>query len=374
MPRAEGYTGHALKRFFRQRASRRWFAVLLALYLMALCADFLAPYGVTSAREPDKYHPPNLQWVDRDGRAHLAPFVQRTVAAFDEFQRRVYSFRDDECFPIEFFVRGNRYRFLGIWESDLHLFGIRGQSENAPRVYLFGATVDGRDLFSLILHGSRISLTIGLVGVAISFAIGLLVGGFSGYLGGKVDAVVQRVIESIMVLPAFYVILAIRYGFGDLAITTEEVAMSSVHVFFIVVVILSSIYWAGLARVIRGQVLSLRERDFVLAARALGVSRSRIVCRHVLPHTFTYAIVAATLAIPGFILMESALSMLGLGIHDPEVSWGNLLADATSLGALRERPWTLLPGVFITVAVTAFNFLGDGLRDALDPEAIERRP
>ena len=231
------------------------------------------------------------------------------------------------------------------------------------------ATSDGRDLFSLILFGARISLTIGLVGVLISFAIGLLVGGLSGYAGGRVDAVLQRVLETIMILPGFYVILAIRYAFGDLAITQEEGALGSTQVFFLVVVILSSIYWAGLARVIRGQVLSIRERDFVIAARALGARGTRILLRHILPHTFAYAIVAATLAIPGFILMESALSMLGLGIQYPQVSWGTLLAEAMSLSALRERPYTLLPGLFITVAVTAFGAFGDGLRDTLDPES-----
>ncbi|MEW6744674.1 MAG: ABC transporter permease [Planctomycetota bacterium] len=359
----------ALARFERNRVARRAAFTLLILYAVALLAEFVAPYTLDSRWAADKHHPPNLHWIDAAGRAHLWPFVQKSAEYLDEHNRRQRYVAEGARYPLRLLVRGERYRLLGLIPSDIHLFGVASSAEGSPRVYLLGAMADGRDLFSALVHGSRISLTVGLIGVAFSFAIGLLVGGFSGYVGGKVDLLVQRLIESIMILPGFYVILAIQYAFGDLALTAEEERLSSTQVFLLVVVVLSFIYWAGLARVIRGQVLSIRARDHVVAARALGVPGWGLVLRHVLPHTMSYAIVAGTLAIPGFILMESALSMLGLGIKAPQVSWGNLLADAMSLGALRERPWSLAPGLLITIAVTAFNFVGDGLRDALDPES-----
>lgn len=240
--------------------------------------------------------------------------------------------------------------------------------DGGPRFLLLGATAEGRDLFSCLLHGARVSISIGLPGIAISLVIGLAVGASSGHLGGRSDAFVQRFLEALMLLSGFYVILGLDHALGDRALTATEGPPDALRTFLPVVAVISAIQWAGLARVVRGQVLARRERDFVLAARALGLPTWRIAVRHVLPHTCSYAIVAACLALPGFLLMESALSMLGLGIRAPQVSWGNLLASATDLAALRQRPLSSAPDFAIALAVSAFHLVGDGLRDALDPE------
>jgi peptide/nickel transport system permease protein len=284
----------------------------------------------------------------------------------DPSGRRRYAPEPGASFPLRFLVRGEPYRVLGLFQLDWHLFGVRAEDRPGapvPQVHLLGADYRGRDIFARLVHGARISLTIGVLGMLISLTIGLLVGGVSGYLGGLTDNVIQRFCELLMLLPGFYVLLAIR---GVLPDTSQ---WSSRRIYTTVVVIVSSIYWAGLARAIRGQVLSLREREFVAAARALGLSRRRLIVRHLLPNTMSYAVVAATLGIPGYILMESALSMLGLGIQEPEASWGNMLADAMGISQIAEHPWVLAPGVMLCVAITSFNVLGDGLRDAFDPKA-----
>jgi peptide/nickel transport system permease protein len=258
--------------------------------------------------------------------------------------------------PIEFFVRGDPYNFLGFFPTTLHLFGTKGDA----RLYLFGADSRGRDLFSRILYGGRITLSIGLVGVAISLIIGLIVGGISGYFGGWIDSAVQRLIEMIMMIPAFFLLLALRAAFPP--------EWSSVKVYFFIVIIMSLIGWAGMARVIRGMALSLREKDFVQASRALGASHWKIILFHIIPNTASYFIVAATVNIPGYILGEASLSLLGLGIQDPHASWGTLLQDAMSVTQIRFHPWILIPGVFIFLAIMSFNLVGDTLRDWFDPE------
>ena len=230
--------------------------------------------------------------------------------------------------------------------------------------HVLGTDGLGRDLFSRIIYGGRISLTIGLVGVAISFTLGTLVGSFVGYVGGWIDNLTMRLVEVEMSLPSFYFLLALA--------AVIPTWISSAMRFLLIVAIMSLISWAGFARIIRGMVSSLREGEYVIAARALGASRWRIVTRHLIPGTFSYTIVAATLAIPGFILGESALSLLGLGIQEPGASWGNLLAEAQNVQNLTKYPWILIPGVFIFATIMAFNFLGDFLRDRLDPRAAQR--
>ena len=244
---------------------------------------------------------------------------------------------------------------MGLFDADRCLFGV----DKPARIYLWGADIRGRDIFSRIIYGSRISSTIGLIGVSISFFIGLMIGGISGFYGGKVDNFLMRLTEMIMMIPGFYLMLVLRERFST--------NLNSAQIYLMIVFIFAFIGWAGLARVIRGMSMSLREREYVLAARALGISNIKIIVRHILPHCTSYAIVAAALSIPSYILGEATLSLLGLGIQDPIPSWGNMLSEALGIVQIGFYPWILLPGVFIFIMVMSFNLLGDGLRDALDP-------
>lgn len=337
--------------------------VLIGLYLVTIFADFLAPYHYDDQRRDHAYHPPlGLHFFDRQGRASLRPFVYRTSYRFNKFYERVYQEDRSQKYYLRFFVHGHRYRLLGLIPTDRHLFGV----DPPGRIYLLGADHVGRDVLSRIIYGSRVSMTIGLVGTSVSLVIGLLIGGLSGYYGGAVDLLLQRLCEMIMLIPGFYVLMILY--------TTLPAGLSSTQVYFAVVLILAFIGWAGLARVIRGMVLSIARSDFVTAAVAQGLPTWRIVVRHVVPNTLSYAIVAASLSIPAYILGESGLSLIGMGIQDPVPSWGNMLQKATSVSELTRHPWILWPGVFIFVAVMAFNFFGDGLRDAFDPRSTGVRP
>jgi peptide/nickel transport system permease protein len=337
-------------------------AVLLgALYLMAIGAPFLAPYPADEIDRERFYHPPmRLHFRDAAGHASLWPHVWPTrLADFGDFR---YVEDPSGARPLRLFVHGARYHWLGLVPADLHLFGV------APpgRVYLFGTDPAGRDVLSRLLYGAQISLSIGLVGIAISFALGLLLGGLAGYFGGWVDAGTMRVTELLLSIPALYLLIALRGLF--------PYDLPSPQVYLGIVVILAFIGWATLARVIRGMVLSIRRTDYVVAAEALGLSPLRIIVRHVLPNTLSFVIVAATIAVPGYILGEVVLSFLGLGVQEPAASWGNMLAEARSVRVLTSFPWMLAaPGIAIFLTVLAFNVLGDGLRDVLDPRQAGRR-
>ena len=331
--------------------------MLILLYFAAILADFISPYHYDNEARARSYNPPTrLHFVDERGNLQLRPFVYNYSSKFDEFYRRRYTIDKSKRYPLKFFVRADRYKLLGLFPVNLHLFGV----EAPARIYLLGADSRGRDLFSRILYGSRVSLSIGLVGVAISFIIGATLGGISGYFGGKIDNIIMRLCEMVMMIPGFYLMLALRAAFPP--------QLSSVQVYLLIVIIMSFIGWAGLARVVRGMAISIREKEFVLASRAQGVRPFFIVIRHLLPNTLSYTIVALSLSIPGYILGESALSLLGLGIQDPHASWGNLLSEAMGVAQIKFHPWILIPGIFIFVTVMAFNFLGDGLRDAFDPK------
>lgn len=349
----------ALNRLRRHRMAIFGFRVLVVLYGTALFAGFISPYFYDNENRDHSYHPPlGLHFFDAQGKFHLRPFVYASSYAFDEYYNRRWAADKSKMYPVRFFVKGDAYAILGFIPAKTHLFGV----EEPGRIYLFGADYRGRDLFSRVIYGGQVSLTIGLIGVSISFTIGMVVGGLSGYARGRTDFLIQRFCEMIMLIPTFYLLLVLRNTFPP--------GLSSVQVYFGIVFILSFIYWASFSRVIRGMVLSIREQEYVLAARASGVPAIWIIVRHILPNTLSYAIVYVTLTIPYYILGESALSLIGLGIQDPVPSWGNLLQKAMSIPDLRFHPWILIPGIFIFLAVMAYNFLGDGLRDALDPKTL----
>jgi len=267
-----------------------------------------------------------------------------------------YELDTEKVYPIHLFAKGDPFELLGIVETDVHLFGVEEGT-----IFLLGTDRMGRDLLSRIIHGSRVSLSVGLLGIAISFILGITIGGFSGYLGGTVDTAIQRIIEFIRSVPTLPLWMALSVALPP--------HWTVVQAYFGIVVILSLVGWTGLARVVRGRFMSLREEDFVLAARLCGASETRIIFRHMLPSFTSHIIASLTLSIPGMILGETSLSFIGLGLQAPAISWGVLLQDAQHIRVLASAPWLLTPGLFIIVAILCFNFLGDGVRDAADPYA-----
>ncbi|HTX21883.1 MAG TPA: ABC transporter permease [Candidatus Aquilonibacter sp.] len=341
---------------FWQRLKRRRIAmtggmILIVLYLVALFAGFVAPYRYDHLDTDYSFHPPI--WPKLSG-IHLV--VPRYESAPGDF---VYREVPNDTKPLHFFIRGDQYKLFGMIPASIHLFGTG--DKNYP-VYLLGADQFGRDIFSRLLYGSQISLSIGIIGILLSFSFGMIIGGISGYFSGVTDTVIMRLCELIMSIPALYLIISLRATFPP--------GMSSAQIYAMIIVILSFIGWASMARVIRGMALSLREQQYILAARALGQSHLKIIVRHILPNTFSYVIVAATLSVPYYILGEVVLSFLGVGIQEPNASWGNMLTAAQNTEYLQNYPWLLAPGAAIFVTVLAFNFLGDGLRDAADTKSL----
>ena len=326
--------------------SRRGIICLIVLgmfYFGAVFADFISPYTYDSEVRDHSYaHASKLHLIDENGKISR-PFVYGLSFEFDEFHKRVYLEEKDEKYYFCLFNKGESYKFLGLIETNIHLFGV----DSPGRIYVLGADSRGRDLFSRLLYGARISLSIGIIGVAISFTLGLLVGGVAGYYGGKIDNIIMRFCEMFMMVPGFYLMLALRSAVPD--------SFNSFQVYLAIVVILSFIGWASLARIIRGMSMTLREREYVLAAKAMGLSDIKIILRHILPHTISYSIVAIMLSIPGYILGEAALSLIGLGIQDPIASWGNMLSDAMAIVHIKLHPWILMPG-FLTSSSEVFLY------------------
>lgn len=327
--------------------------VLILLYLLVVFAEFLAPYSLDYADRGRFFHPPVIpRFRDSQGFS-LRPFVYATTLADPGLRK--YTADTSRRYYVRFFMRGEPYRLFGVIPASIHLFGV----EEPARIFLMGTDQSGRDQFSRILYGSRVSMSIGLMSAAITIPIGMVYGGIAGYYGGRIDNIMMRLAEIIIAFPGFYLLLTLS------AVLPTHVGCTTR--FYLITVILAFIGWAGFSRLIRGMVLSLKEREFVLAARAAGLDDFRVILRHILPNTASLVIVVATLGIPGAILGESALSFFGFGVREPCASWGNLLTAASNLPTLLLSPWLLFPGAFIIAAVVAFNLFGDGLRDALDP-------
>ncbi len=343
------------RRFKKHRAGVIGGCVVIFLYICVFLGEFLCPHD-PAHRYYNYVHLPaqRIHIFSQDG-IHW-PFVYGIKKSFD-LQTGIKTYTEDASvrYPVYPFVRGAEYTFYGLFTTDIHMFG----TGKGNPMFLLGTDRFGRDMLSRIIAGGRISLTIGLLAVFISLTLGSTLGVISGYYGGNTDNIIQRIIELIFAFPSIPILMALS------AILPPE--WPSHLVFMGIVTVLALVGWGGLAREIRGKTLSIREADFVLAARVAGAKDHRIIFRHLLPSMFSHIIVIATLAIPGFILGESTLSFLGLGIKPPMTSWGLLLSDAMNIHSLSLYPWLLLPGVCIIIAVLAFNFLGDGLRDAADP-------
>ncbi len=329
--------------------------VLLLLYASTLVSEALAPYAVDSRHSRFIHAPPQAVHLFHEGR-FVGPFVYGYTQRLDmETLRRDYTPDPARVQPIRFLCRGDPYLAWGLVEGDRHLFC----PAEGGTLFLLGTDRLGRDLLSRIIYGTRISLTIGLIGVAISFTLGIVIGGVAGYYGGWVDSLIQRLIEILRSFPELPLWMALSAAL--------PVTWNPIFVYFGITVILGLLEWTGLARAVRSKLLALREEDFTAAARLMGASPARIIGRHLLPSFMSHLIASATLAIPGMILGETALSFLGLGLRPPITSWGVLLSEAQNINVVALYPWLMLPVVPVIVTVLSFNFLGDGLRDAADP-------
>ena len=348
-------------RFRKHRMALISAALLIVFYFVAVFAEFVAPYDPERTFIQYKMAPPTRIHIrDAEGRFHL-PFVYRIVRERDpETLASFYTEDTTTRYPIRFFARGAEYKLWGLWVSNIHLFGLSVAHEEQS-IHLLGADRLGRDLFSRVCYGARVSLSVGLVGVFLSLSLGIVLGGISGYYGGAIDTAIQRVIEFIRTMPSIPLWMALSAALpADWPI---------LRVYFGITVILSLIGWTGMARVVRGRFLAMREEDFVLAARLVGSSEVRIILRHMVPSFLSHIIASLTLAIPGMILGETGLSFIGLGLRAPAISWGVLLQEALNVRSLALCPWVFAPAAAVVTAVLAFNFVGDGLRDAADPYA-----
>ncbi len=354
------------RKFRKHRLAMFGGIVTIAIYLVVIFAEFLAPFPSSAFSSQYTYAPPQpLHLFDEtpDG-MRFAPYVNGYKVEIDPVAlRRTFVVDPEEKIPVSFFTRGTPYKMWWLFKSDIHLVGPIEYDADPDRikipVYLLGADRLGRDVLSRMIYGTRISMTIGLVGVALSFLLGITLGGISGYYGGGLDNIIQRAIEFLRSIPTIPLWMGLAAALPS--------SWSPLQVFFGITIILSLIGWTGLARVVRGRFLALRTEDFVMSARLDGNSEFRTIMVHMVPSFFSHIIASLTLSIPGMILAETSLSFLGLGLRSPVVSWGVLLQEAQNIRSVATAPWLLVPGLAVVVAVLALNFLGDGLRDAADP-------
>ena len=346
-----------LKQIMKDKFASVAFITLVVMYSIILFANFIAPYSKDFSNREQAYAPPSKIFViDSEGK-FSRPYTYNYKREFvPELYQTIYKLDKSQKYYINLFDKGEEYKLLGLFKTNRHLFGVN----DGGYLYLLGTDINGRDVFSRLLFGGQISLTIGFLSLFILFPIGLLYGGISGYFGGIVDTLMMRFAEAIMAIPSFYLLIILA------AILPSN--MTSTQRFTLIVVILALIGWSGFARVVRGMVLSIKNEEYVLAAQTIGASKLRIILKHILPQTTSYVIIAMTLSIPSYILAESGLSFLGLGIQQPDASWGNMLKEAQEYINILYRPWLLTPGFLIFVAVLSFNVIGDTIRDILDPK------
>lgn len=337
------------------------FIILISFYLISFCADIAAPYSKEFGIRDFTYAPPShIYLIDAKGKLSW-PYIYNPKRSFNIATLKQDYIQDkSKKYYLKFFTQGDEYKLLSLIPSKLRLLGV----EKGGYLFLLGTDINGRDIFSRLLYGGQISLTIGFMALFIAFPIGLLYGGISGFYGGITDSVMMRIAEAIMSIPSFYLLITLSVILPD--------GLSARVRFGAITIILAFIGWAGVARVVRGMVLSIKTLEYVEASVSMGASSLRTIVKHILPQTASYVIIAMTLSVPGYILAESALSFLGLGIQQPDASWGNMLKEAQNYTNVMFRPWLLTPGFLIFLAVLSFNLIGDSIRDILDPKSKMR--
>jgi peptide/nickel transport system permease protein len=342
-------------KFMRHQVAVVSLVILVFLYVTVAFAEFIAPYNPSAYDANYTLAPPQRIHFFDDGQFQLRPFVYGLTSEFDTTTyATTYTIDETQKNPLYFFVHGAPYKMWGLFENDLHLFGVQEGT-----MFLFGTNEKGHDMLSRVIHGGRISLSVGLVGILISSIIGIFVGGISGYFGGTVDLIIQRVIEFLRSIPTLPLWMALSVALPP--------SWSMIERYMGIIAILSLVGWTGLARVVRSKFMSLREEEYVMAGKINGSNEMRLIFKHMLPSFYSHIIASLTLSVPDMILGETALSFIGLGLQEPAISWGVLLKDAQHIRVLANAPWLLVPGLFIAVTILCFNFVGDGLRDAADP-------